>query len=95
MRVMVLVPAERIADYVARGWWGERTLADLFVATAQRQPGAFAVADPPNRPQVTGEAARRCTWGELLADVGRMAAFLHGQGLRKDDVVIVQLPNGV
>lgn len=92
---MVLVPQERIADYVARGWWGERTLADLFIATAQRQPGTFAVADPPNRPQITGDAARRCTWGGLLAEVGRMAAFLHGQGLRKDDVVVVQLPNGV
>lgn len=92
---MVVVPAERIAEYVSKGWWGERTLAGLFIATAQRQPDAFAVADPPNRPRLTGEAARRCTWGELLADVGRMAAFLHGQGLRKDDVVVVQLPNCV
>lgn len=92
---MILVPAERIADYVAKGWWGERTLADLFLATAQRQPDAFAVADPPNRPQITGEPARRCTWGELAAEVGRAAAFLHGQGLRKDDVLVVQLPNCV
>jgi acyl-CoA synthetase len=92
---MVLVPAERIEEYVARGWWGERTLAELFITTAQRQPDVFAVADPPNRSQITGEAARRCTWGELLADVGRMAAFLHAQGLRKDDVVVVQLPNCV
>ena len=92
---MVLVPQERIAEYVARGWWGERTLADLFLATAQRQPEAFAVADPPNRPQITGEAARRCTWRELAAEVGRAAAFLHGEGLRKDDVLVVQLPNCV
>ena len=92
---MILVPAERIADYVAKGWWGERTLADLFIATALSQPDAFAVADPPNRPQITGEAARRCSWGELLAEVGRAAAFLDGQGLRKDDVLVVQLPNCV
>ena len=49
---MVLVPAESIQDYVARGWWGERTLGSLFIATAQRQPDTFAVADPPNRPQM-------------------------------------------
>ncbi|TFY97965.1 class I adenylate-forming enzyme family protein [Ramlibacter rhizophilus] len=92
---MILVPPERIAQYLARGWWGERTLSELFITTAERQPAAFAVADPPNRAQITGEAARRCTWGELLADVGRMAAFLHAQGLRKDDVIVVQLPNVV
>lgn len=92
---MILVPADRIAEYVAKGWWGERTLADLFLAAVQRQPGAFAVADPPNRLQITGEPARRCTWSELAAEVGRAAAFLHAQGLRKDDVLVVQLPNVV
>jgi acyl-CoA synthetase (AMP-forming)/AMP-acid ligase II len=92
---MILVPRNKIEDYVARGWWGERTLGAIFVETAVRQPGAFALADPPNRSALWGTAAQQWTWGELLEQVGRYAAFLHRQGLRKDDIMVVQLPNCV
>lgn len=92
---MILVPQARIDEYLAKGWWGERTLGDLFIDAAERQPEAFAVADPPNLMAVCGRAPRRWTWGELLAQVGRHAATLHAQGLRKDDVLVVQLPNCV
>lgn len=92
---MIVVPREKIAEYVARGWWGEQTLAALFIATARRQPDRLAVTDAPNRAQITGDAPQRWSWGELLREVGRMAAFLHAQGLRKDDVLVVQLPNCV
>lgn len=92
---MILVPQAKIDDYVRQGWWGQRTLADLFIDTAERQPEAFAVADPPNRPALMGSAPQRWTWGELLAQVGRCAAMLHAQGLRKDDIVVLQMPNCV
>lgn len=92
---MILVPQSKIDDYVGQGWWGEQTLADLFIDTAERQPACFAVADPPNRRQLTGTDAQRWTWGDLLAQVGRYAALLHAQGLRKDDIVVLQLPNCV
>ena len=89
------MPQSRIDDYVAKGWWGEQTLGGLFLDTAERQPTDFAVADPPNLAEVCGRAPRHWHWGELLAQVGRHAAFLHAQGLRKDDVLVVQLPNSV
>ena len=92
---MILVPQSKIDDYVGQGWWGEQTLADLFIDTAERQPDCFAVADPPNRRQLTGADAKRWTWGDLLAQVGRCAALFHAQGLRKDDIVVLQLPNCV
>lgn len=92
---MILVPNARIAEYVSRGWWSERTLGELFLATARRQPGAFAVADPPNLAAIAGEQPRSLSWGALQEEAGRMAAFLHGQGLRKDDIVVVQLPNSI
>ncbi|MGE4243793.1 class I adenylate-forming enzyme family protein [Ramlibacter sp.] len=92
---MILVPPEKIADYVKKGWWGERTLAEIFIATALRQPETLAVADPPNLFALCGLHPRRWTWGDLLREVGRMAAFLHAQGLRKDDVLVAQLPNCV
>ena len=92
---MILVPQAKIDDYTARGWWGEQTLGELFIGTALRQPEAAAVADAPNRPQISDEAPKSRTWGELLRETGRMAALLHSQGLRKDDVLVVQLPNCV
>lgn len=90
---MILIHPDKIDEYVSRGWWGERTLGDIFLETAQRQPDHLAVADPPDRATLCGGEPRRWTWGELLHEVGRMAAWLHAQGLRKDDVLVVQLPN--
>lgn len=92
---MILVPQEKIDDYTRQGWWGERTLGALFLDQAERLGPSLAVADPPNRAQITGDAPQRWSWQDLLAEVGRYAAFLHSQGLRKDDVLVMQLPNCV
>jgi acyl-CoA synthetase (AMP-forming)/AMP-acid ligase II len=93
---MILVPQERIDAYVANGWWGERTLGQLFVETAGRQAEALAVADAPNLTQITGGTPQHWSWERLLQEVGRQAAFLHDvAGLRKDDIIVVQLPNCV
>jgi acyl-CoA synthetase (AMP-forming)/AMP-acid ligase II len=92
---MILVPRETIDNYLARGWWGERMIGEIFLETAQRQPEALAVADPPNRPQITADDPEWWTWGELQAQVGRYVAFLDAQGVKKDDVIVVQLPNVV
>lgn len=92
---MVLVSPQLIEDYTARGWWGDTTLGDLFIQTAQRQPQAWAVLDPPNRQAITGEAPLRWRWQDLLEQVGRLTALMHAHGLRKDDIIVVQLPNCV
>ncbi len=92
---MILVPEDKIAEYVGSGWWSERTIGGLFIDTALRQADALAVTDPPNLASICGIAPRRWSWSQLLREVGRVAAFLHAQGLRKDDVLVVQLPNAV
>lgn len=92
---MILVPRHKIDHYLAKGWWDERTLGELFIETALRQPGAPAVADAPNLARLTGRTPLQWTWGELLAEAGRLAAFFAAQGLVKDDVIVVQLPNCV
>lgn len=92
---MILVPQDKIDEYTRLGWWGERTIGEIFIDQAQRLGDALAVADPPNRTQITGESPQRWSWQQLLSQVGRHAAFLHGQGLSKDDVIVVQLPNCV
>jgi acyl-CoA synthetase (AMP-forming)/AMP-acid ligase II len=92
---MILVPTSRIDDYVARGWWGTQTLGDLLLEHARRQPDALAVVDPPNLAALSGQPPQRWTWAQLLDAVGRLTALLHARGLRKDDVLLAQLPNGV
>lgn len=92
---MILVPRERIEEFRAKGWWGSRTMGELFLENAARAPKREAVVDPPNKLALVGVEPRRLTYAELVAEVGRMVAVLRAQGLRKDDVVIVQMANGI
>ena len=60
-----------------------------------RTPDAVAVADPPNRAKITVGEAERLTYAELKRASERLAGGLLEIGLRKDDVLMVQLPNVV
>ncbi|PUE11122.1 short-chain-fatty-acid--CoA ligase [Limnohabitans sp. T6-5] len=92
---MILVAPEKIKTYVEQGWWSEETMGELFIKTAEQQLQAMAVVDPPNRQDICGVAPLSWTWGQLLQQVGRYSALFHAQGLRKDDVIVMQLPNCV
>ena len=46
---MFLTPADRVAEYVSRGWWDDRTVDDLFQQTAREGGDEPAIVDPPNR----------------------------------------------
>ena len=90
---MILETADRIAEYTQRGWWGQRTLIDLFLANVERSPDALAVVDPPNRADLAPGTPRRLTYAELKTVTDRLAGALLEAGVGKDDVVMVQLPN--
>ena len=92
---MILIPQEKIDQYSARGWWGTRTINAHFRANVAAHPDRPAVVDACNRRDFTDGAPRRLTYAELDADVARMAQVLLDQGLARDDLVVVQLPNGV
>lgn len=92
---MILVPQEKIDDYTARGWWGRRTLVDYFHDNVAAHPSRMAVVDAPNRSIFTDGAPRRLTYAELDAEVRRCCMALLDAGLRRDDIVVVQLPNGI
>jgi acyl-CoA synthetase (AMP-forming)/AMP-acid ligase II len=92
---MILAKPENIEAFTARGWWGTSTIDDLFRARVSERGDAEAVIDPINRPAVYGGHPRRLSWNALADEVARMAGVLHGLGLRKDDVVLSQLPNSV
>lgn len=90
---MILTPASQIKEYTEKGWWGTDTLATLFLKNAQATPGAVAVADPPNRAELTIGTPLRFTYAELSQVVDRLAGGMLEAGIRQDDMVMVQLPN--
>ena len=92
---MILVKSETIENYVQKGWWSEQTLCDLLLHWSERRANELAVVDPPNKFEISGCRPEQWTWCELLNHVGRYAAVLQAQGLRKDDILVMQLPNCV
>ena len=92
---MVLVSDEKIAEYTRKGWWGTRTLWDLFLKNVGERADLEAVVDAPNRHEFAHGAPQRLSWRELHDAVDRLSLVLLQQGLRRDDIVVVQLPNCV
>lgn len=80
-------------QYRARGWWTDTTLDDLFRRCVQQRPTHLALADPPNRETLTGDAPRRLSFAELDAEVDALCKALVAAGLRRGDHVVTQLPN--
>ena len=92
---MILTNESRIKDFKNRGWWGEDTLYSLFEEALLQCENQEALIDPENRPIITGDSAKRLTFKEIHEIVERYASIFYEQGLRKDDIVIIQLPNVV
>ena len=92
---MILTNENRIKDFKNRGWWGEDTLYSLFEEALLQCENQEALIDPENRPIITGDSAKRLTFKEIDEIVERYASIFYEQGLRKDDIVIIQLPNVV
>lgn len=92
---MFLTSPERIADYVARGWWEDVSVDSRFRIAVAAGGDATAIVDPINREALDGWAPERLSWRELDAAVDAMAARLIAAGLARDDVVCAQLPNTI
>lgn len=90
---MIVVPAERIADFKRKGWWGDIRIDDLFERNVRAKTDAEACVDPNNCMDIVGREPKRLTWWRLEDLVGRYTAVLTAHGLRKDDALVVQLPN--
>ncbi len=92
---MILTNKDRIEDYINKGWWGEDTLYSLFQEAIVLCGDQEALVDPENRKAITGDAPKRLSFNEINVTVERYATIFYEQGLRKDDIVIIQLPNVV
>ncbi|MFC6281957.1 MULTISPECIES: class I adenylate-forming enzyme family protein [Polaromonas] len=92
---MILIPQAKINDYTGRGWWGTQTLWDLFVHNLRERPDAEAVVDAPNRADFAHGTPRRLSWAGLADEVDRFCLLLLKQNIRRDDVLVMQMPNCV
>jgi non-ribosomal peptide synthetase component E (peptide arylation enzyme) len=86
-------PARLIEQHRANGHWGDQRIHDLFDAAAAAVPSRLAVVDPPNREALTGDPALRLSFAALAARAEGYALRLQELGLKRDDVLITQLPN--
>ena len=92
---MILVSSEKIEEYTRKGWWGTTTLWDLFLQNLHGRPQAEAVVDAFNRADFAHGAPQRLTWAQLSEAVDRFSHLLLELGIRRDAVLLMQLPNSV
>jgi acyl-CoA synthetase (AMP-forming)/AMP-acid ligase II len=90
---MILHDDATIERYTREGWWGQTTIGDLFAACVANRPGQTALVDAPNRAEFAFGKPHSLTFAQTEAAVVRLAALFHEAGVRKDSIVLVQLPN--
>jgi len=92
---MILHDAALIREYRAAGQWGDLTIDALLRRNVAAGSDRLAIADAPNRAAFTDGAPQRLSYAELGREVDRVAAGLLAHGVRRDDIVVVQMPNVV
>jgi hypothetical protein len=71
------------------------TLDGLFRRLLARQPHALALADPPDKPRVTGQPPQRLTFAQADRAIAALATHFVEAGLPSNSVIAVQLPNTI
>ena len=84
---------QRIKDYTEREWWGQATLHSLLQTQAKVNPDLIAVADQPNREELTGDLPYRLSFQDLDFSSTALACQLLDNQIKSGDTIIVQLPN--
>ena len=92
---MRLYPQDRVDGFLRDGWWTGDTWLDLLARHVRERPDQLSVVDPANRESITDGPPRRLTWAQVDTEVDALSRSLYRAGVRADDVVGVQLPNGV
>lgn len=76
---------EMVNEYIRKGYWEETTLYDLWAKNARDFPDREALVD----------SKFRLTWSEAKIWIDRLALGLLDLGLKRDDMLVVQVPTGV
>ncbi|MEL0161370.1 MAG: AMP-binding protein, partial [Halieaceae bacterium] len=82
-----------IERYTGLGWWGTDTLDAHFLRNVQAHPDRLAITDPPDRRALIGTEPQSLTYSELNDRVNAQVAALHEAGVRREHIVVFQLPN--
>ncbi len=90
---MILHDAATIAHYTRDGWWGQVTIEDMFQACLKAAPKQVALIDAPNRASFTFGTPQTLTFADIDKATDNLAALFLQHGVRKDSIVLIQLPN--
>jgi acyl-CoA synthetase (AMP-forming)/AMP-acid ligase II len=90
---MILHDAALIERYTREGWWGQTTVDDLLTACVSAYSEKTALVDAPNRETFAFGQSQSLSFAGTEAAVMRLATILFQAGVRKDSIVLVQLPN--
>ena len=93
---MILSSQSDISHYTANGDWGTETFLDRFKQNVADKPNVTALIDPPNKMDLVGFPQERITYKDLETRVDALAtALIEQYQVKKDDIIIVQLPNTI
>ena len=90
---MILASKEDIKQYTDAGYWGEITLMDMFKENVGKNPDREFLVDAPNKEDLVGLRPERLSCKETDRIVDTLATSFLKMGVKKDDVVVIQLPN--
>lgn len=90
---MIFASQESILEWTGKGIWGKKTLIDYFKENVARDPDFVCLVDPPNKEALMGLKAERLTFRELDRAADAVGEALLARGIKKDDIIMVQLPN--
>ena len=85
--------SQRIAQLTADGLWGTDTLHSLLAVQVAQRPDALAIADQPNKTELTGNEPVRLSFAALDIASDALAAQLLAAGMGVGSRMMVQLPN--
>ena len=84
---------KRIAQLTEAGLWGQDTLHSLLAEQVATNADGLAVADQPNKAELTGQPPARLSYAALDIASNALAAQLLEHGLGPGARIMVQLPN--
>jgi len=90
---MILASQEMIRYWTDAGAWGNKTFVDYFKEHVRTKPEKVCLVDPLNREALVGSKPERLTYKELDKAIDAVAEGLLAKGIKKDDIIMVQLPN--
>ena len=79
------MPQEMVREYLEQGFWSP----DTMVCAVERHAAGI-----PDRESMS-DARSRLTWAQVNEKSDLLASGLLQLGLQRDDLVLIQLPNGV